>query len=86
MTGIPCPSCFLTRATSAALTGDFNTSVDLHIFGPLTAAALLGWSVLSIRQQKLVPKGLNPQLFTLWGLLMLVYWLARLGLDIWPNS
>ena len=43
LTGIPCPTCYLTRATSAALTGDLAGSIRWHAFGPLVAAGLLWW-------------------------------------------
>ncbi|MDP6193995.1 MAG: DUF2752 domain-containing protein, partial [Prochlorococcaceae cyanobacterium ETNP18_MAG_1] len=35
LTGIPCPTCFLTRATSDALLGDLSSSFEWHAFGPL---------------------------------------------------
>ena len=86
LTGIPCPTCFLTRATSSALTGDLNGSLQWHLFGPLTAAGLIGWSVLSIRQKRLMPRGVRagPLLLTV-GLLM-IYWLLRLGFGAWPSA
>ena len=57
LTGIPCPTCFLTRAISAALTGDLHDAVHWHLFGPVMAAVLVGWSVVSIRQRQLMPRG-----------------------------
>ncbi|MEB3335241.1 MAG: DUF2752 domain-containing protein [Cyanobacteriota bacterium] len=80
LTGIPCPTCFLTRATSAALTGDLTTAVRLHAFGPLVAAALLWWSFTSLRQRRLLPRDL-PAWPVAWATVALVaYWLMRLGL------
>ena len=81
LTGIPCPTCYLTRATSAALSGDLDASVSLHAFGPLAAAALLWWSLIAIRQRRLVPRSL-PAWPLGWGALALVtYWLLRLWLS-----
>lgn len=78
LTGIPCPTCFLTRATSAALTGDLPTAMRLHAFGPVLAAALLWWSVVAIRQRRLVPRQL-PAWPLGWGAVALVgYWVLRL--------
>ena len=58
LTGLPCPTCFLTRATSAALVGDWPAAVGLHAFGPLVAIALVVWSILALRQRRLVPRHL----------------------------
>ena len=78
LTGVPCPTCFLTRATSAALTGDWPTAVRLHAFGPVVAIALVWWSILAIRQRRLVPRQL-PAWPLGWGAAALVaYWLLRL--------
>ncbi|MFM2080247.1 MAG: hypothetical protein RLZZ219_929 [Cyanobacteriota bacterium] len=81
LTGIPCPTCFLTRATSAALTGDLASSVQLHAFGPAAAAALLWWTVAAIRQRSLVPRGLPAWPLAAALLALLSYWLLRLGLS-----
>ena len=78
LTGVPCPTCFLTRATSAALTGDWPTSVQLHAFGPVVAIGLVWWSIVAIRQRRLVPSQL-PAWPLGWGAVALVaYWLLRL--------
>ena len=80
LTGIPCPTCYLTRATAAALTGDLGRAVQLHAFGPLVAAALLWWSLTAIRQHRLVPRNL-PAWPLGWSAVALVaYWLWRLRL------
>jgi hypothetical protein len=81
LTGIPCPTCFLTRATAAALTGQLEHSVRLHAFGPLVAAGLVIWSVLAIRRRRLLPVRLGTQVVVLSGLALLGYWLARLMLQ-----
>ena len=90
LTGIPCPTCFLTRAISAALTGDLHDAVHWHLFGPVMAAVLVGWSVVSIRQRRLVPRGVfrgtaaRPTI-ALGTSSLLAYWLLRLSLNAWPS-
>lgn len=81
LTGIPCPTCFLTRATAAALTGQLELSVRLHAFGPLLAAGLVIWSVLAIRRRRLLPFRPGAQAVLLVGLALLGYWLLRLLLQ-----
>lgn len=87
LTGIPCPTCFLTRATAAALTGDLRTSVEWHAFGPLAALVLISWSLLALRQQRLWPKGLPRWPLPAAAVALLAYWLLRLllsyGLGQW---
>ncbi len=82
LTGIPCPTCYLTRATSAALSGQLGESLALHAFGPLAAVALLWWSVVAIRQRRLIPRRL-PAWPLGWGAAALMtYWLLRLWLSV----
>jgi len=80
LTGIPCPTCFLTRATSAALTGDLAGSVQQHAFGPIAAATLLWWTITAIRQRRLMPGDLPGRPLAITGVALLGYWLMRLGL------
>ena len=81
LSGIPCPTCYLTRATSAALTGDLSESIALHAFGPIAAAALLWWSLTAIQQRRLMPRHLRAWPLG-WGAVALVaYWLLRLWLS-----
>ncbi len=53
------------------------------------AAALVSWSVVSIRQRRLVPRGVlqraiaRPTIALSTGAL-LAYWLLRLSLNNWP--
>ncbi len=55
------------------------------------AAVLVGWSVVSIRQRRLVPRGViqgaaaRPTIALSTGA-MLAYWLLRLSLNAWPSS
>lgn len=81
LTGIPCPTCFLTRATAAALTGQLEQAVRLHAFGPLVAAVLLVWSLVAIRRRRLLPFRLRRSTVALFGLSLLGYWLVRLILQ-----
>lgn len=89
LTGIPCPTCFLTRATEHALRGDFGGAFQLHAGGPLLAAGLIGWSLLALRQRQLWPQPLvrwcrRPWLLGLAASALLSYWLLRLGLGLMP--
>jgi hypothetical protein len=80
VTGIPCPTCFLTRATAAALTGDLAGSLQLHAFGPVAAAGLVCWSITAIRRRRLMPRNLPAWPLAVAGLGLLSYWLLRLWL------
>ncbi len=91
LTGIPCPTCFLTRATELALRGDLEGSIQLHAFGPVLAAGLIGWSLLALRQRRLWPQPLarwtrQPWLLGLVAFALLSYWLLRLGLSLFPSG
>jgi hypothetical protein len=90
LTGIPCPTCFLTRATSLALQGDLVGSVRAHAFGPLVAVGLVAWSLLAIRQRRVLPRWLrawpsprhHPALVATLTLALLAYWVGRLALRL----
>ena len=86
LTGVPCPTCFLTRATSAALTGDLGGSLQWHLFGPIAALGLVFWSVLALQQRRLIPRGLPlwPLPVVTGGLIS--YWLLRLSTNSWPSG
>ena len=81
LTGIPCPTCFLTRATGAALRGDLPSSLQLHAFGPVVATALLWWSITALRQRRLVPPQLPAWPLGAGGLVLVAYWGLRLWLS-----
>jgi len=83
LTGIPCPTCFLTRATCASLRGDWHQALQLHAFGPLVAAALLLWSVQAIRQRQFYPQGLEARHLVVGVLALVAYWATRMGLSNW---
>ena len=81
ITGVPCPGCYLTRATAAALNGDISTSLSLHAFGPAVAAGLVVWSALALKRRRIMPISwrITPVLVTASALLL--YWLLRLILS-----
>lgn len=43
LTGLPCPTCGLTRALCCAVHGDWAQSLAYHPAGPLLALALFAW-------------------------------------------
>ena len=86
LTGVPCPTCFLTRATGAALTGDLNGSLQWHLFGPITAMGLVLWSGLALYQRRLIPKGLPLWSVPIVGGALISYWLLRLSTNNWPSG
>jgi hypothetical protein len=89
LTGIPCPSCGLTRSFTALALGDLPSALDYHLFGPflwLTGGLLLIQSLWAlIRQQPLVFRWAPwhwPRTIKLGGAgIVLVYHLLRL----WPS-
>ncbi len=86
LTGIPCPTCYLTRATSQALVGHLDQAIQLHAFGPLLAAGLLIWSLTSWRSGRLQPWPTQARwpapLAVGAAASLLLYWLLRL----WNHS
>ena len=87
LTGVPCPTCYLTRATAASLTGNLDGALQLHAFGPVVAGALLAWSVFSIRQRRLLPRELSAWPLGAGVVALLGYWLLRVGVSFggWPG-
>jgi hypothetical protein len=80
LTGIPCPTCYLTRATAASLVGRFDDAMALHAFGPVLAAGLVIWSIQALRTGRLVPLMLRGWQLAAMGALLLLYWAGRMGL------
>ena len=80
LTGIPCPGCFLTRATSAALTGQLDRSIELHLFGPIAAATLVIWSIQSLHTKRLFPRNLSLAWIPIGASALFTYWLLRVVL------
>ena len=85
-TGIPCPTCFLTRATCSALTGNFSESINYHVFGPFAAATLIYWAIMSIKEKKIVPANIKniKASYIIFGLI--TYWIVRLAASTWWPS
>ena len=77
-TGVPCPSCFLTRSICASLGGDFFNAFKIHIFGPPLAILLIMWSILSLRRKKLLKINFKSKFFHIGFLFFLMYWVYRL--------
>ena len=86
LTGVPCPTCFLTRATSTALTGDLGGSLQWHLFGPIAALGMVFWSVLALQQRRLIPRGLPLWPLPLVAGGLISYWLLRLSTNSWPSG
>ncbi|MCT0199813.1 DUF2752 domain-containing protein [Synechococcus sp. CS-1325] len=80
ISGIPCPTCFLTRSIAASLRGDLAESLSLHALGPIAAVGLIVWSAQAIHTRRLVPRGLKTWHGVLAAAVLLAYWLARLVL------
>jgi hypothetical protein len=65
-------------------------AVQLHAFGPLVAAGLVGWSLLAIQQRRLLPRWpwnrpspqQAPALAAALGVTLLGYWVGRLVLQL----
>ncbi len=79
LTGVPCPTCYLTRSVLAVLRGDLVGALRLHAFGPplvLLAAGVL-WHQL-VRGRALDRRALAAWIvggsFLAW-----LYWLLRLA-------
>lgn len=79
LTGIPCPTCYLTRSVLATLQGDLTQALHWHAFGPLLVAltVVLGlwvgfggrWSRRPLLQGAIVLAALAAAywLLRLWG-------------------
>ncbi len=81
-TGLPCPTCFLTRSVSASLTGNLGEALEYHIFGPPIAFSLIYWSFLALKRKKVVPFKLNSLYVTIFFLMIFIYWAIRLVLSL----
>lgn len=86
---MPCPTCFLTRATELALRGDLQASLQQHAFGPLAALGLLAWSLLALRQRQLWPRlalRWQPRWLLAAAVVLVGYWFLRLQLQAFPGT
>ena len=90
-TGVPCPSCFLTRSICASLGGDFFNAFKIHLFGPPLAIFLIIWSILSLRRKTLLKINIKSKFFYIGFLIFLMYWVYRLimyfflGVKVFPD-
>ena len=78
ITGIPCPTCFLTRSTCLALQGDLQDSFKMHIFGPFLALFLIIWSIKSIKTKKFFPFLITEKFLFILSFTLLIYWIMRM--------
>ena len=78
ITGVPCPTCFLTRSTCLAFQGDLENSFKMHIFGPFIALFLIIWSIKSIRTKKVFPFSINEKFLIILSFSLLIYWIFRM--------
>ena len=78
MTGIPCPTCFLTRSTCLALQGDLEDSFKMHLFGPFVALFLIIWSIKSIKTKKFFPFLVTEKYLLIFSIPLLSYWIFRM--------
>ena len=78
ITGVPCPTCFLTRSTCLFFQGDLENSFKMHIFGPFTALFLIIWSIKSIKTKKIFPFLINEKILLIFSLSLLSYWIFRM--------
>ena len=54
-TGMPCPTCFLTRSITASLNGDISDALHFHVLGPPTTIFLVSWAFLSLKSGLFYP-------------------------------
>ena len=78
ITGIPCPTCFLTRSTCLALQGDLENSFRMHIFGPFIALFLIIWSIKSIKTKRFFPFLITEKFLLFLSFSLLGYWILRM--------
>ena len=86
LTGVPCPGCGLSRATTLFLKGDLTGSLRFHAFAPvflfaiiaLILSVLLPKSIIqpAISRAELIERKTGLTVLILGGLIL--YWLARL--------
>ena len=77
-TGVPCPTCFLTRSVSASLNGELSDAFNFHLLGPPTALFLIYWSFKSLKSGLLYPFKIRSKIYYLLGIIFIIYWCYRL--------
>jgi hypothetical protein len=92
LTGVPCPTCGLTRATCHALQGHWTESVRYHPAGLLAAATLVGWTAWSaadlargMRLAEHTQARVSTWLLTTGAAISVVSWIVRLTSGAWPG-
>ena len=78
ITGVPCPTCFLTRSTCLALQGDLENSFKMHLFGPFIALFLIIWAMKSFKTKKIFPFMITEKILFISTLSLISYWIFRL--------
>jgi hypothetical protein len=85
LTGLPCPTCGLTRALCFALHGDWAQSLAYHPAGPFLALALFAWMLWSAAEayrgqpiREALRGRLGNVLLAAGGALSLGIWVVRL--------
>jgi len=78
LTGIPCPTCFLTRSTCMAFQGDLENSFKMHIFGPFVASFLIIWSIKSIKTKQIFPFLITEKFLLIFLISIIFYWILRI--------
>ncbi len=78
ITGVPCPTCFLTRSTCLALQGDLEDSFKMHLFGPFIALFLIIWSIKSFKTKQVFPFLITEKFLMIFSFSLLSYWIFRM--------
>lgn len=79
ITGVPCPTCHLTRSAMASLRGDLGLALHHHLFGP-PLVAWLGWAAWrSLRQRRLALPLPSSRAMIVALVLLLAYWVLRVA-------
>ena len=79
ITGVPCPTCHLTRSAMASLRGDLGLALHHHIFGPPLVIWLSWASWRSLRQGHLMLPLPSDRAMAMVLVLLLGYWVLRLA-------
>lgn len=85
-TGVPCPGCGLSRATSALIHGDWRSAMDLHIFAPLFVLIFAVMAIVTLLPAQHHQRAVNmiraferrTGLVTITLLGLMLYWAIRL--------
>ena len=92
LTGIPCPTCGLTRAVCHALQGQWAASVSYHPAGILVAAILIGWLAWSTAEVargfsigETIKRQLVMPLLVTGAALSVASWIVRFATGTWTQ-